>query len=64
MTTKDNLTKQAFIKYLEEHPEERFYQALCNFTGKRIYITDSPITLLDPYYVEMDQVGGIKWKKK
>jgi hypothetical protein len=27
-------TKKAFIKYLEEHPEERFWQAVRNFSGK------------------------------
>jgi hypothetical protein len=26
-------TKEDFIKYLEEHPEERFWQAIRNFSG-------------------------------
>lgn len=26
-------TKQAFIDYLEEHPDERFWQAVRNFSG-------------------------------
>lgn len=26
-------TKKAFIKYLKEHPEERFWQAVRNFSG-------------------------------
>lgn len=27
-------TKKAFIKYLKEHPEERFWQAVRNFSGR------------------------------
>lgn len=26
-------TKRAFIKYLEEHPQERFWQAVRNFSN-------------------------------
>lgn len=26
-------TKQAFIKYMEEHPDERFWQSIRNFSG-------------------------------
>lgn len=25
-------TKEDFVKYLEEHPDERFWQAVCNFS--------------------------------
>lgn len=31
---KDEKTKQLFIKYLEEHPDERFMQAVRNFIGE------------------------------
>lgn len=33
MKIRDEKTKQLFIKYLEEHPDERFMQAVRNFVG-------------------------------
>lgn len=30
---RDQKTKEAFIKYLEKKTDERFFQALTNFTG-------------------------------
>lgn len=38
MTTNDvrsQQAKEAFIKYLAEHPDERFWQALTNFSGNQ-----------------------------
>lgn len=32
-TYRDQVTKEAFIKYLEKKTDERFFQALSNFTG-------------------------------
>lgn len=32
-TIRDAKTKQAFIKHLRDHPEERFWQAIRNFSG-------------------------------
>ena len=33
MKIRDEKTKQLFIKYLEEHPDERFMQSVRNFIG-------------------------------
>ena len=33
MNPKDNDIKQDFITYLEAHPDERFWQALRNWSG-------------------------------
>ena len=35
--SKNKKTLQSFIKYCEEHPEERFWQALCNWSKLFIY---------------------------
>lgn len=32
MTIRSQKTKEAFIKYLEDHPQERFWQAVRNFS--------------------------------
>jgi hypothetical protein len=32
MTIRDEKTKQLFVKYLKEHSDERFMQAVRNFT--------------------------------
>jgi hypothetical protein len=49
-------TKQDFIKYMEEHPSERFWQAASNFSGYSFIIAsdilpDSP-NQLDTFYWE------------
>lgn len=33
MKIRSEKTKKLFIKYLEEHPQERFWQAVRNFSG-------------------------------
>ena len=33
MSVRSQKTKDDFIKYLEEHPNERFWQAVRNFSG-------------------------------
>jgi len=49
--TRDEELKQDFIKYLQEHPELRFWQALCNWSGHAfIYVSDACIE--DTYYLE------------
>ena len=53
-------TKKAFIKYLKEHPEERFWQALRNFSGFHfiygcndfVYQMPKSIKLVDTFYEE------------
>lgn len=36
MKIRDEKTRQLFIKYLEEHPDERFFQAIRNFTLEKL----------------------------
>lgn len=45
-------TKEEFIKYLEEHPDERFWQAVRNFSGYGfILASNNPnAILLDTFY--------------
>ena len=53
---RSNATKQAFIKYMEENPDERFWQAVRNFSGYAFIIAsdippDSP-SQEDTFYWE------------
>lgn len=63
MGIRDKETKEAFIKFLEENPSQRFYQAVVNFTSGQ---TDLPCWSLrvctspkdqgdDVFYVEGDE---------
>lgn len=65
---RDEKTKKAFIEYLEENPELRFWQALGGFTRKRIYQSDQSLMVLerltkekilsyleDTFYIEADK---------
>lgn len=46
-------TKEAFTKYLEEHPEERFCQAIRNFAKVEFVMVGNPgTTLEDTFYRE------------
>lgn len=62
MKIRDEKTKKAFIKYLEEHPDERFWQAIRNFwRADYIVLTDNldqedefP-ALRDTFYIEADE---------
>ena len=55
----NNKTKQAFINYLKEHPEERFWQAIRNFSGYDfIYRSNTLIDhpdLQDTFFIEADK---------
>lgn len=57
MKIKDDRTKQLFIKYLEEHPDERFMQAVRNFIGVPfLVVTDSVPKDGDTFYWECDKM--------
>lgn len=57
MKIKDDRTKQLFIKYLEEHPDERFMQAVRNFIGVPFLVaTDSVPKDGDTFYWECDKM--------
>jgi hypothetical protein len=48
-------TRQAFIKYLEDHPEERFWQAVRNFSGYTFVLASDILPVdgqLDTFYWE------------
>lgn len=57
---KDEETRKLFIKYLEEHPNERFFQAVRNFS-RCSFILASPMppanpTQQDTFYWECDEM--------
>lgn len=58
---KDQKTKEAFIKYLQLNTDERFFQALTNFTGI-LYIgsadTSDGQNFKDLWHVEADKLLG------
>ena len=58
MKTRDEKTKQLFIKYLEEHPSERFMQAVRNFIGVPFVVATSlpPRDGEDTFYWECDEI--------
>lgn len=57
MKIRDGKTKQLFIKYLEEHPDERFMQAVRNFVGVPfLAATNSTPEEGDTFYWECDEV--------
>ena len=59
MKIRDEQTKKLFIKYLKDHPEFRFWQAVRNFFGwPFIYRGTELISgngLEDTFYVEQDE---------
>ena len=58
MKIRDEKTKHLFIKYLEEHPDERFFQAIRNFT----YYHISPAThIYARYGVDGDLKDTFYW---
>lgn len=60
MNCRDSKTKQAFIEYLQQETDERFFQALSNFcenhglTKHFIVTTDRPELGTDLYFMEAD----------
>ena len=57
MKIRDEKTKQLFIKYLENHPEERFMQAVRNFIGVPYLVaTGSVPEYDDTFYWEYDEM--------
>ena len=57
MQIKDKETKDGFIKYLKEHPEERFWQALRNWACIPFILASNDLegkTAVDTYYWESD----------
>jgi hypothetical protein len=51
-----NKTLKSFVDYCEKHPQERFYQALRNWSGFNfIYGSHKPIddlSISDTFYIE------------
>lgn len=45
-------TKKAFTKYMDEHPDERFWQCVRNFSGQ-------PFVMIGD--IKMDERGNILW---
>lgn len=57
MKIRDEKTKQLFIEYLEEHPDERFMQAVRNFIGAPfLVVSEVPPTKGDTFYWECDEM--------
>lgn len=56
---RDSKTREEFIAYLMEHPEERFWQAVRNFSGWGfIYASNKLVDdkdIQDTFYVEADR---------
>lgn len=52
--TRNSVVLDSFVKYCEEHPEERFWQALRNWSMYAfIYVSDYPVFgLRDTFYWE------------
>ena len=56
-TVRDGLTKEAFKKYLDENPNQRFFQAVTNFAGeylsddfKYVYVSKKPLDFYVQHY--------------
>lgn len=57
MKIRDEKTKQLFIKYLEEHPDERFMQSVRNFIGAPFLVVSGTIPKEgDTFYWECDEM--------
>ena len=58
MKIRDEKTKQLFIKYLEEHPDERFMQSVRNFIGAPFLVVTGSVPKegKDTFYWECDEM--------
>lgn len=60
MKIRDEKTRKLFIQYLEEHPSERFFQAVRNFSGCAFILASGtpPVNdkQLDTFYWECDEM--------
>lgn len=56
MAVRSEKTKQGFIKYMEEHPDERFWQAVRNYSGYSFIIASDELPIgenqADTFYWE------------
>lgn len=55
MKIRDQKTKEAFIKYLEENPEQRFWQAIRNFWKADFVTITKGMDTKDTFYIEADE---------
>jgi hypothetical protein len=44
METRNSLVLKSFVSYCKAHPEERFWQALRNWSGQNFVLTANSIT--------------------
>jgi hypothetical protein len=51
-------TKKAFLKYLKEHPNERFYQAVRNFSPFPFILGSDGQSTIDTFYEEENFEGA------
>lgn len=57
MKVRDEKTRQLFIEYLEEHPDERFMQAVRNFIGVPFLVASGSAPKEgDTFYWECDEM--------
>lgn len=60
MKIRDEKTRKLFIKYLEEHPDERFFQAVRNFSRCSFILASAtpPVNdkQQDTFYWECDEM--------
>lgn len=58
LLTRNLKALESFTKYCNDHPEQRFWQALCNWSkyrfilGSNIYHADIDVTLVDTFCLE------------
>lgn len=56
---RDEKTKAKFIKYMQKHPDERFWQSIRNFTlYSFVYVSArliDEVGLKDTFYIESDE---------
>lgn len=57
MKIRDEKTRELFIKYLEDHPNERFMQAVRNFIGVPFLVASgTPPNEGDTFYWKCDEM--------
>lgn len=62
---KNKVLKESFIKYLEEHPSERFWQAVRNWSGHEfIYAMNGQEDLEGGGYDFTSEEDTFYWNKK
>lgn len=58
MEIQDKKTKHAFIKYMKQHPEQRFWQSIRNFAGVPfVYISNDLLHtkgVFDTFFLKED----------